>query len=192
MRCSTISAVVVTAWLLAAAIPAAAADPALKLLLKKGVITQQEYDEALKEAGQAIEAPPVKSEPEAPAKATHAAKDADGDHTVDLGKGIRFGYDRGLYTEFKDKFRLKIRIRLQPRFTDAHFNGAWNTIGDSKNYPNVSGTGAVTALRHGEDVDEFGLHRTRLVFEGFAFSPDINYFVQFRNDTADSTTQNAD
>ena len=31
--------------------------------------------------------------------------------TVDLGKGIRFGYDRGLYTQFKDKFQLKIRAR---------------------------------------------------------------------------------
>jgi len=190
MRCSTISALVVTAWLLAVAIPAAATDPALKLLLKKGVITQQEYDEALKEAGQAAEAPPVKSEREAPAKATQPGKDADGDNTVDLGKGIKFGYDRGLYTQFKDKFRLKIRIRLQPRFTDSHFNGAWNTIGDPKNYPNVSGTGGISALKHGESVDVFGVHRTRLVFEGFAFTPDINYFVQFRNDTADSTTQN--
>src|SRR5881409_3229335 len=180
MRRSTISALVVTAWLLGVAIPAAAADPALNLLLKKGVITQEEYDQALKEAGQAAEVP----------KATPPAKDADGDNTVDLGKGIKFGYDRGLYTQFKDKFRLKIRIRLQPRFTDSHFNGAWNTIGDPKNYPNVSGTGGISALNHGESVDVFGVHRTRLVFEGFAFTPDINYFFQFRNDTADSTTQN--
>src|SRR5438093_11475269 len=174
--------------------PASAADPALKLLLKKGIITQVEYDEALKEAEQPLAAPveakPMTQKKEDAGVPTEKIASAQ-DNTVDLGKGIRFGYDRGLYTEFKDKFRLKIRIRLQPRFTDAHFNGAWNTIGDSKNYPNVSGTGAVTALRHGEDVDEFGLHRTRLVFEGFAFSPDINYFVQFRNDTADSTTQNA-
>ena len=136
MRRSTISALVVAAWLLGGAIPAGAADPALKLLLKKGVITQEEYDQALKEAGQAEEAP----------KATPPAKDADGDNTVDLGKGIKFGYDRGLYTQFKDKFRLKIRIRIQPRFTDAHFNGAWNTIGDSKNYPNVSSTGVISAI----------------------------------------------
>src|SRR2546425_3638084 len=47
MRCSTISVFVVTAWLLGVAIPAAAADPALKLLLKKGIITQEEYDQAL-------------------------------------------------------------------------------------------------------------------------------------------------
>ena len=113
MRRSTISALVVTAWLLDVAIPAAAADPALNLLLKKGVITQQEYDQALKEAGQAAEVPPAKAELGAPAKATLPAKDADGDSTVDLGKGIKFGYDRGLYTQFKDKFRLKIRIRIQ-------------------------------------------------------------------------------
>jgi hypothetical protein len=180
-----------------AAGPVSAADPALKILLKKGIISQQEYDEALKEAEQASAAPveakpmtPTKEDASPPAKATSTVA-PDQDNTVDLGKGIKFGYDRGLYTQFKDKFRLKIRIRIQPRFTDAHFNGAWNTIGDSKNYPTVSGTGAVTAFRHGEDVDVFGVHRTRLVFEGFAFSPDINYFVQFRNDTADSTTQNA-
>src|SRR5438132_1630494 len=63
MRRSTISVFVVTAWLLGVAIPAAAADPALNLLLKKGVITQQEYDEALKETGQAAEAPPAKGGP---------------------------------------------------------------------------------------------------------------------------------
>ena len=179
MRRSTISALVVTAWLLGGAIPAGAADPALNLLLKKGVITQQEYDQALKEAGQAEEAP----------KATPPAKDADGDNTADLGKGIKFGYDRGLYTQFKDKFRLKIRIRIQTRFTDSRFNSAYNTTGDPKNYPNASSAGTPLATKHAEDLDIFGVHRTRLVFEGFAFSPDINYFVQFRNDTADSTTQ---
>src|SRR2546426_322252 len=189
MRRSTISVFVVTAWLLGVAIPAAAADPALNLLLKKGVITQQEYDEALKETGQAAEAPPAKGGPVAPAKATPPAKDADGDSTVDLGKGIKFGYDRGLYTQFKDKFRLKIRIRIQTRFTDSRFNSAYNTTGDPKNYPNASSAGTPLATKHAEDLDIFGVHRTRLVFEGFAFSPDINYFVQFRNDTADSTTQ---
>jgi phosphate-selective porin len=180
-----------------AAEPASAADAALKFLLKKGIITQEEYDQALKEAEQAAPAPSAKAEPVAqaqaelgaPAKATPPAKDADGDNTVDLGKGIKFGYDRGLYTQFKDKFRLKIRIRIQPRYTDSHFNSAYNTIGDAKNYPSVSSAGVISATKHAEDLAFFGVHRTRLVFEGFAFSPDINYFVQFRNDTADSTTQ---
>jgi phosphate-selective porin OprO/OprP len=185
-----------TAWLLGGAIPADAADPALKLLLKKGVITQEEYDQALRETGQATEAPPAKAEAEAPAKVEPAvptkaadAVSADGDSTVDLGKGIKFGYDRGLYTQFKDKFRLKIRIRIQARFTDSQFNSAYNTFGDAKNYPAVSSAGVISATRHAEDLAFFGVHRTRLVFEGFAFSPDINYFVQFRNDTADSTNQ---
>ena len=197
MRHSRISIFVVTAWLLGGAIPAAGADSALNLLLKKGIITQEEYDQALKETEQAPPTPPAKAEPaaqvqveaEAPAKATPSAKDADGDSTVDLGKGIKFGYDRGLYTQFKDKFRLKIRIRVQARFTDSNFNSAYNTIGDAKNYPSVSSAGVISATKHAEDLAFFGVHRTRLVFEGFAFSPDINYFVQFRNDTADSTTQ---
>lgn len=180
-----------------AAEPASAADAALKFLLKKGIITQEEYDQALKEAEQAAPAPSAKAEPVAQAqaelgasaKATPPAKDADGDNTVDLGKGIKFGYDRGLYTQFKDKFLLKIRLRVQARFTDAHFNGNYNTVGDPKNYPNVSSAGVITALRYGEGVDEFVVKRTRLVFEGFAFNPDINYFVQFRNDTNGTTTQ---
>src|SRR5207247_5980706 len=152
MRRSTISALVVTAWLLGVAIPAPAADPALNLLLKKGVITQEEYDQALKESGQAEEAP----------KATPPVKDADGDNTLDLGKGIKFGYDRGLYTQFKDKFQLKIRIRLQFRFTDSAFNTAYGTIGDNKNYPITSST----PRQFKEDVSEFDVRRARLVFEG--------------------------
>src|SRR5207249_5352079 len=178
MRRSTISALVVTAWLLGVAIPAPAADPALNVLLKKGVITQEEYDQALKEAGQAEDKP----------KATPPAKDADGDNTVDFGKGIKFGYDRGLYTQFKDKFQLKIRIRLQFRFTDSAFNTAYGTIGDKKNYPIISGTN-ITARRFKEDVSEFDVRRVRLVFEGFAFNPETTYFVQFRNDTNGTTTQ---
>ena len=146
--------------------PAGAGDAALKVLLKKGIITQQEYDEALKEAEQAPAAPveakpmtqtkqdaaaPPTSPPLPSGKADASKSSTDSDNTVDLGKGITFGYDRGLYTQFKDKFRLKIRIRLQPRFTDGHFNGAWNTIGDAKNYSNVSGTGAISAFKHGEE-----------------------------------------
>ncbi len=177
--------------------PAGATDPALRLLLKKGIITQEEYDQALRETGQVAEAPPSKAEaaaqaqaePGAPAKATPPAQDADGDNTVDLGKGIKFGYDRGLYTQFKDKFRLKIRLRVQARFTDSRFSSAYNPVGDAKNYPGVSSAGVISATKHAEDLAFFGVHRTRLVFEGFAFSPDMNYFVQFRNDTADSTTQ---
>src|SRR5438876_3107862 len=139
MRRSTIAVLVATAWLLGGAISAAGEDPALKLLLKKGVITQEEYDQALKEAGQAAEAPPAKAEPGAPAQGTPAPKDADGDNTVDLGKGIKFGYDRGLYTQFKDKFQLNIRIRLQFRYTDSSLNIAYGAVGDPKNYHIISG-----------------------------------------------------
>ncbi len=173
--------------LLLAAGPAGATDPALRLLLKKGIITQEEYDQALREVGEDQEASPA---PAAQPTTTQAAPSVSGsESTVDLGKGIKFGYDRGLYTQFKDKFRLKIRIRIQARFTDSNFNSAYNTFGDVKNYPSVSSAGVISATKHAEDLAFFGVHRTRLVFEGFAFSPDINYFVQFRNDTADATTQ---
>jgi len=188
MRRSTIAVLVATAWLLGGAISAAGTDPALNLLLKKGVITQEEYDQALKEAGQAAEAPPAKAEPGAPAQGTPAPKDADGDNTVDLGKGIKFGYDRGLYTQFKDKFQLKIRIRLQFRYTDSSLNSAYGAVGDPKNYPIISGQ-TIIARQFKEDVNEFDVRRVRLVFEGFAFNPNTTYFVQFRNDTNGTTTQ---
>ena len=170
--------------------PASAADPALKILLKKGIITQQEYDDAVKEAEQT-------SAPAAHSKSVIQREDAsvptkeivsDQDSTVDLGKGIRFGYDRGLYTQFKDKFQLKIRIRLQFRYTESSVNSAYGAVGDTKNYPTISGT-AITARKLQEDVSEFDVRRVRLVFEGFAFNPETTYFVQFRNDTNGTTTQ---
>ena len=108
---------------------------------------------------------------------------------MDLGKGIKFGYDRGLYTQFKDKFQLKIRLRLQFRYTDSSFNSAYGTVGDTKNYPNVSSAGVITSRTHQEDVSEFDVRRARLVLEGFAFNPETTYFVQFRSDTNGTTTQ---
>ena len=79
--------------------PASAADLALKILLKKGIITQQEYDEALKEAEQPpaapVEAKPVTQTKEDAGVPTEKSASAQ-DSTVDLGKGVRFGYDRGL------------------------------------------------------------------------------------------------
>ncbi len=163
-----------------------ASDPALELLLKKGVITREEYEQARRETE--TPSPGSSIAPSAPKpEATAAASDSD--TTVELGKGIKFGYDRGLYTQFKDKFRLKIRIRAQFRFTDSAFNANYNTVGDTKNFPIVSGAGTITALRHAEDIAELDVRRARLVFEGFAFSPDITYFVQLRNDTNGSTTQ---
>jgi hypothetical protein len=163
-----------------------ASDPALELLSKKGVITREEYEQARRETETAS---PGSSPTTPPTAKPETNPTPDSDNTVDLGKGIKFGYDRGLYTQFKDKFRLKIRIRGQFRFTDSAFNSNYNTVGDIKNFPSVSGTGAVGSLRHAEDISELDVRRVRLVFEGFAFSPDITYFVQFRNDTNGTTTQ---
>src|SRR5881227_138797 len=161
--------------------PARAADPALKILLKKGIITQQEYDEAIKEAEQPpaapVEAKPMtqaKEDAGVPSEKSASAQDS----TVDLGKGIRFGYDRGLYTQFKDKFQLKIRIRLQFRYTESSVNSAYGAVGDTKNYPTISGT-AITARKLQEDVSEFDVRRVRLVFEGFAFNPETTYLCNF-------------
>lgn len=198
MRKQWLRALVATAVVLfLAAGPASAADAALKFLLKKGIITQEEYDQALNETEQAAPASPAKTgpavqaqaEPGAPATASSPTKAAIADNVVDLGKGVRFGYDRGLYAQFKDNFQLKVRIRFQARYTESGVNSAYGRVGDSKNYPNVSGVGVIAARMLQEDVNEFDVRRVRLVFEGFAFNPETTYFVQFRNDTNGTTTQ---
>ena len=126
-----------TAALLAAGVilvlwdPAVAADAALKFLLKKGIITQSEYDEAIRDAerapggsqppvvpdtstGQPAAAkPPAAQQPTA--KAEPAQVSSDSDTTVDLGKGIKFGYDRGIYTQFKDTFPLRFSLLSRER-----------------------------------------------------------------------------
>ncbi len=84
---------------------------------------------------------------------------------------------------------MKVRIRLQARFTESSLNSAYGSVGDTKNYPNVSSAGIITSRKLLEDVAEFDVRRVRLVFEGFAFNPDTTYFVQFRNDTNGTTTQ---
>src|SRR5207245_10082687 len=133
-------------------------DTRLSSLPTKLVTTQPDDDQALNAAGQAVEKP----------KATHPAKVADGDNTVNLGKGIKFGYDRVLYTQFKDKFQLKIRIRLQFRFTDSSLNSAYGAVGDPQNYPIISGQ-PIIARQFKEDVTEFDVRRVSIVCEGFAF-----------------------
>lgn len=192
-RSWTLAFIAAAVVLLLAVGPVGATDPALRLLLKKGIITQEEYDQALRETGQLQEESLSKTDAAAPVGAVSAraasAPLPDGESTVDLGKGIKFGYDRGLYTQFKGKFQLKIRLRGQFRFTDSHVNMAYGTVGDPHNYPLVSGAGVITSRKIQEGVDEFVVKRTRLVFEGFAFNPDLNYFIQFRNDTNGSTTQ---
>src|SRR5207237_10417016 len=79
-------------------------------------------------------------------------------------------------------------IRPQIRYTESSVNSAYGAVGDTKNYPTISGT-AITARKLQEDVSEFDVRRVRLVFEGFAFNPETTYFVQFRNDTNGTTTQ---
>jgi hypothetical protein len=172
---------------------AAGADPMRDLLLKKGVITEEEYDQAVKDAAQAADTSPAPAEPGAPAQGPAQppapGKPTAGEHVVDLGKGIKIGYDRGLYLQFKDEFLLKTRIRLQFRYTDSSPNSAYGSVGDTKDYPNVSSTGVITPRQLKENISEFDVRRVRLVFEGFAFNPETTYFVQFRNDTNGSTTQ---
>lgn len=113
-------------------------DPALTLMLKKGVISEEDY--AL--AAAAVE------------KSRQNAAPA-----------FKVGYKKGFFIQ-GDKFGLTIRARLQFRYTHDEFNSLYGTVGDTQNFGS-----AANPVRRTEDVDMFSVRRARLVFSGYAFSP---------------------
>lgn len=137
-------------------------DPALQLLLeravKQGWITQEEYDR-------------VELESE---ERRHL-----------LQSSFKGWYDRGFNLSMDDNaYFLKIRLRLQGRFTQRWLNNAWANPGDAKNFPQLLGVfGDYRANRFGTETSStFSLRRFRLYFMGHLFNPDFKYFVQIRND----------
>ncbi|MDE3242317.1 MAG: hypothetical protein KGO52_06320 [Nitrospirota bacterium] len=140
-------------------------DPAVKLLLErslnKGLITQDEYDRVLKESE------------------THAY----------LNKpSFNAWYDRGFNISTNDNaFLLKIRGLVQMRSTQRFRNNAWRTDGDGANFPELLGVfGDYRANRAQSDSTGFNLRRVRLAFMGHLFSPDFQYMVQLRAETAEN------
>jgi hypothetical protein len=81
-------------------------DPVLKLLQKKGLISDAEYAQVTEQVE----------------KQKHAA-----------APRFRVGYNRGLFFE-SDKFSLKARVRIQFRFIDDRFNPLYDTLGDTRNF----------------------------------------------------------
>lgn len=141
-------------------------DPSIKLLmdraLKQGLITQEEYDRAR-----------VESE-----ERSHL-----------LQPSFKAWYDRGFNFSMNDNaFFLKVRFRIQERYTQRFRNDAWRNPGDAKNFPELLGVfGDYRANRAGtDDASSFNLRRARLYFMGHLFNPDFKYFVQFRAETSEN------
>lgn len=140
-------------------------DPATKLLLeravKQGTITQEEYDAVVRESQE---------------------------RTYLLQPSYKAWYDRGFNFSMNDNdFLLKIRGRLQERFTQRYRNSAYNNSGDSKNYPELLGVfGDYRANRSIDESSSFNLRTARLLFMGHLFNPDFRYNFQIAGETAEN------
>ena len=140
-------------------------DPATKLLLeravKQGTITQEEYDAVVRESQE---------------------------RAYLLQPSFKAWYDRGFNFSMNDNaFLLKIRGRMQMRFTQRYRNDAYRNPGDPKNYPELLGVfGDYRANRSIDEASSFNLRTARLYFMGHLFNPDLKYFFQFAGETAEN------
>jgi hypothetical protein len=140
-------------------------DPSMKLLLdrslKNGLITQEEHDRVIQES-------------ETRSYLTQSS--------------FKAWYDRGFNFSMNDNaFFLKIRVRVQTRFTQRFRNDAWRSSGDSKNYPELLGVfGDYRANRSTDEGSSFNLRRVRLYLMGHLFNPDLKYYVQLAGETAEN------
>ena len=140
-------------------------DPSMRLLLerslKSGMITQEEYDRAIKES-------------EERAYLTQSS--------------FKAWYDRGFNFSMNDNaFFLKIRARIQTRYTQRERNDAWR-VGDAKNYPELLGVfGDYRSNRSIDEGSSFNMRRIRLYLMGHLFSPDLKYYVQLAGETAENS-----
>lgn len=143
-----------------------AIDPATRLLLeralKQGTITQEEYNNVIKESER---------------------------RAYLMQPSFRAWYDRGFNFSMNDnEFLLKIRGFIQNRFTQRFRNDAWRNPGEAKNYPELLGVfGDYRANRSENNASQFNLRRVRLMFMGHLFNPDLKYFLQFAGETAENS-----
>jgi len=140
-------------------------DPSLRLLmdraLGKGIITKEEYEQALKESEL---------------------------YRYQTQLPFKLWYDRGFNLSMNDNaFFLKIRGRLMFRATTRWRNNAWRNPGDAKNFPELLGVfGDYRANRSVGDSTQFNLRRARLLFTGHLFNPDFKYFVQLGMESSEN------
>jgi hypothetical protein len=98
---------------------------------------------------------------------------------VEPPEAPQIGYDKGLYLRYSNarsqSFELKTNARIQVRHIA--FSRAEESWTDQ--------AGIVRAIRNRNYLD---IERSRLVFSGHAFAPEIKYFVQVDGDTDDGHT----
>ncbi|MCS6287117.1 MAG: hypothetical protein H8K08_16985 [Nitrospira sp.] len=123
-------------------------DPALKYLLEKHIITQEEYDEGARIVEE-------REHPSAPS--------------------FHLNYGQGLNIETGDQFFLKLRGLMQFRFNHNEYNQAWRTIGDRNNF---AGDKPAEAWRRADQsATTLSTQAMRLQFLGYAFDPNLRYDV---------------
>jgi hypothetical protein len=132
-------------------------DPGLKYLYVKGLISQQEYDQGLR----------VIENKERVSKLNFGVE-------VNNGLNIRVG----------ERFFLKLRLLTQVRYSYSTYNGAWGTIGDSRNPEILGGQVEFRGVRNQSNSSTFSVPRARLQFLGFAFDPDLRYNISLAMDQA--------
>lgn len=143
-----------------------AIDPATRLLLerslKQGLITQEEYNNVIKESER---------------------------RAYLMQPSFRAWYDRGFNFSMNDNaFLLKVRGFVQTRFTQRFRNDAWRNPGEAKNFPELLGVfGDYRANRAENNASQFNLRRVRLMFMGHVFNPDLKYFVQLAGETSENS-----
>ncbi|MDP1946123.1 MAG: porin [Nitrospirota bacterium] len=143
-----------------------AIDPATRLLLerslKQGLITQEEYNNVIRESEQ---------------------------RAYLMQPSFKGWYDRGFNFSMNDNaFLLKIRGFVQTRFTQRFRNDAWRNPGEAKNFPELLGVfGDYRANRSDNNASQFNLRRVRLMLMGHVFNPDLKYFVQLAGETSENS-----
>lgn len=125
-------------------------DPALKYLLEKHIITQEEYDEGARIVEE-------REHPSAPS--------------------FHLNYGQGLNIKTGDQFFLKLRGLMQFRFNHNEYNQAWRTIGDRNNSPQFVGSGLQPVRRTDGAATTMSPQILRLQFLGYAFDPNLRYDV---------------
>ncbi|HRC43639.1 MAG TPA: hypothetical protein PLT27_06285 [Nitrospira sp.] len=132
-----------------------AEDPGLKYLYLKGIITQEEYDKGLR----VLETREQVAKP---------------NYSIDVNNGLNF--------RVGSKFFLKLRLLTQVRYSHSAYNGAWGTVGDSRNPEILGGQVEYRAVSKHSDSNQFSVPRARLQFLGYAFDPDFRYNISWAFD----------
>lgn len=130
-------------------------DPGLKYLYLKGIITQEEYDKGLR----VLETREQVAKP---------------NYSIDVNNGLNF--------RVGSKFFLKLRLLTQVRYSHSAYNGAWGTVGDSRNPEILGGQVEYRAVSKQSDSNQFSVPRARLQFLGYAFDPDFRYNISWAFD----------